>query len=42
MSSARNQIFSAFERPMPTTAGAEPHTGEVPYAVAPVPSARLK
>ena len=27
-------------RPMPVTAGAEPQTGEVPYAVEPVPSAR--
>ncbi|PSK65734.1 hypothetical protein B0E53_02285 [Micromonospora sp. MH33] len=41
-SSARYQIFSALARPMPVTAGAEPQTGDVPYAVEPVPSARLK
>ena len=42
MSSARYQIAAALARPMPVTAGAPPQTGEVPYEVAPVPSARLK
>ena len=42
MLSARYQMAAALVRPMPVTAVAEPHSGEVPYAVAPLPSARLK